>query len=438
MARLASMGMVGRITLVLAIAVLLELCGNIALHRWQEPELLSSDQTRQMAARLVEAEKVALATPPRDRGRAMLGLADDRISLNWVSRTVITGFGALPLRLATMREEMIASQPGLGSRELRLTLMPSTVPGQRDLLGARQLADDSFVTFRISPYLGAPPHPGTVVAMHLLLVAAVLFIALLMVRALVRPLNDLAKAADATGQGRTGSIRIEGPPEVRRVATAFSAMQTRLIKTMDDHTQSLVAVSHDLRTPIQRLHLRASLIDDPEAREAMTADLVEMEHFIESTLSYIRSSEEEAARLVDVAAIVMTVVDAAADLGAHIAYRGPDSFEVVARPLAIKRILGNLVDNARRHADRIVVSLGDISPDGFQIMVEDDGPGIPPDLRAEALLPFRRLAVDDGARQGGAGLGLATASRTLEAMGGSLRLADSALGGLAACVTLPK
>src|SRR5690606_1026132 len=123
----------------------------------------------------------------------------------------------------------------------------------------------------------------------------------------------------------------KGPPEVRRVAAAFSAMQSRLIKTMDDHTQSLVAVSHDLRTPIQRLQLRASLIDDTDSREAMAADIEEMEHFIESTLSYFRSGGEETPRLVDLAAIVMTAVDGASDLGANIEYNGPDAFEIVTR-----------------------------------------------------------------------------------------------------------
>lgn len=438
MPRLRSMGMVGRIVLVLVAAVLLELVGNIALHRWQDPELLSAHQVHRIAARLVEAERVATAAAPHDRGRTMHGLAGDGMTLNWVARTVITDIGAAPVRLGTLRAQMIDSQPGLGRRDLRLTLIPGAEPGERDLLGARQLADGSFVTFRISPYLGAPPAPAMVVAMHMLLTMGVLLIAVLMVRALVRPLRDLAAAADATGHGRTGSFRIEGPPEVRRVAAAFSAMQSRLIKTMDDHTQSLVAVSHDLRTPIQRLQLRASLIDDPGAREAMAADIEEMEHFIEATLSYFRSGDEETPRLVDLAAIVMTAVDSASDLGANIEYNGPDAFEIVTRPLAMKRVIANLIDNARRHAARIVVSLHDMPPDGPAVEIDDDGPGIPAHLREEALLPFHRLEAEPGQRRGGAGLGLAAANRAMEAMGGSLILADSPLKGLKARVVLPR
>jgi len=430
--------MVGRIVLVLVVAVLLELLGNIALHRWQDPELVSAEQTRRIAAKLAVAERVALASPPGERGQAMAELASAPMTLNWVSRTVITNFGASPTRLGKLRADMVGAEPSLGERELRLTLMPSAVKGQRDLLGARQLADGSFVTFRVSPYLDAPPHPGAVVALHLVLVTAVLVTAVLVVRALVRPLRNLAEAADATGQGRVGSIEVEGPAEVRRVATAFSAMQARLLKTMEDHTQSLVTVSHDLRTPIQRMRLRASLIDDREIRETMAADLEEMEYFIDSTLAYFRSGEEEAARLVDMAAIAMTVVDMADDLGANIQYHGPDVLEVWTRPLAIKRMLGNLIDNARRHADRIEITLSDPSPDYFMIEVDDDGPGIPADRRDEAVLPFKRLDLEGGKRRGGAGLGLASAKRTLEAMGGKLSLGSSMLGGLKAALVLPR
>lgn len=196
-------------------------------------------------------------------------------------------------------------------------------------------------------------------------------------------------------------------------------------------------VSHDLRTPIQRLQLRASLIDNPGAREAMAADIWEMEHFIESTLSYFRSGDEETPRLVDLAAIVMTAVDGASDLGAKIEYSGPDAFEIVTRPLAMKRVIANLIDNARRHAQRIVVSLHDVPPDGLTVEVDDDGPGIPAHLREEALLPFRRLEVEPGQRRGGAGLGLAIAGRAMIVMGGSLALVDSPLGGLKVRLVLP-
>ncbi len=432
------LGMVGRIALVLLCAVALEFLGNVALQRWQERELIGGAEIEAIAARLVAAERAALALHPKHRGRELQALGGGGLSLNWVPRSVITDYSGSFEQLAEMRARLVRAAPGLAGRELRLTLIPSATAGERDLIGALHLADATYITFRVSPYLGAPPSPGAVIAMHLLLVTTVLGLALVMVHALVRPLRNLAEAADATGQGRVGAVAVEGPPEVRRVATAFAAMQRRLLDAMEDHTHALVAVSHDLRTPIQRLRLRASLLEEEEARDAITADLVEMEHFIESTLAYFRSGEDEAARLIDVAAVVSTAADNAADMGAAIAWRGPDEMLVTARPLAIKRIIANLVDNARRHGERIELILADMPGGRFAIAVEDDGPGIAADQRAEALLPFRRLDNARARDAGGAGLGLASAAKAAQAMGGTLELGDSRLGGLAARLVLPK
>lgn len=434
----ARLGMVGRIALVLVCAVALELVGNVALQRWQERELVPAGQVERIATRLARGERAALASHPRDRARLMHDMAGDGVALNWVPRTVITDFSPAFEQLAAMRGRLVQAEPILANRELRLTLMPSAEAGERDLVGALRLADGSYISFRVNAYLGAPPHPAAVVLLHMLLIAAVLGIALLMIQRLVRPLRKLAEAADATGMRAVGAFEAEGPPEVQRVAIAFAAMQARLFQAMEDQTQALVAVSHDLRTPIQRLRLRASMIADREAQEAIAADLSEMEHFIDATLDYVRSGKDEKARLIDVAALVATLVDSAADMGDDIVYHGPDTCLVTARPLAIKRILGNLIDNARRHARHIELTLGEDGPDRIVIAVEDDGPGISPGQRAEALLPFRRLDSARGRHAGGAGLGLATALKTARGMGGDLVLAGSSLGGLAVRLILPR
>lgn len=429
--------MAGRILPVLLLALALELLGNVALHRWQERELRSDRDIAALAQRLVAAEAVVLAAPEADRGRRVHALDRDQLSLNWVPRTVIADYGASFAQLASLRDRIVRFAPRLADRELRLTLMPSAAgKGQRDLVGALRVGDGSYVTFRLSPYLGAPPAATTIVLLHLVLMAVVFAAALVMIRALVRPLRNLAEAADRTGDGGVGPIVAEGPAEVRRVATAFSAMQARLLKAMDDHTQALVAVSHDLRTPIQRLRLRASLLYDGEARDAIGADLAEMESFIESTLAYFRSGEDEPVRLIDAAAMLSTIADTAADLGDPVYYRGPDSLPVMGRPVAIRRIVANLLDNARRHADRIELTLTEGAPGWFHIDIDDDGPGIPPARRDEALLPFRRL---DSARGqgGGAGLGLAAAQQAARVMGGTLVLDDSRLGGLRVRLSLP-
>jgi len=430
--------MVGRILLILVCAILLELLGNLALQRWQERELLSDQAIAAIATQLTKAERTALAHQPRDRSERLHELAKGKLSLNWVPRTVITDFSASLAQLQSLRARLVQSVPELAVQELRLTLMPSSHRGERDLVGALRIADGTFVTFRVSPYLGAPPDQKLVILLHILLTAAVLGVALVMIRALLRPLSELAEAADRTSGGSPSPITISGPAEVRKVSAAFSAMQDRLFQAMSDQTQALVAVSHDLRTPIQRLRLRASLLPDTEARDAIAADLVEMESFIEATLSYFRIGEEEASRLVDAAALLTTVVDTAADLGDNIAYRGPDELVVSARPVTIKRILANLIDNARRHADRIELTLREDGPDRYAIEVDDDGPGIASDRREEALLPFRRLDEARARDAGGAGIGLAAAHKSAVAMGGALILRDGRLGGLGVSVLLPR
>lgn len=429
--------MVARIALVLLCALGLELAGNLVLHRIEMRLLVSRDDSRVIAAQLVEAERVAAGIPQAARAARMRALSRPGLALNWVPATVITDFSPSLEPLAAMRARLAGAAPRLDGDRLRLSLLPSPVPGRRDLIGALRLADRTFVTFRVTPFLGAPLPLVTIVAFHLLLMALVLGVALAMVRALVRPLRTLAEAADATGRGRLGRIEPEGPDEVRRVAIAFDAMQTRLLRMMEDHAQALVAVSHDLRTPIQRLKLRASLLGDDEAQQTIVDDLAEMERFIDSTLAYVRSGEEEPVRLIDLSALLATVVDDAGDAGADIRFDGPDTLDLPGRPLATRRMIDNLVGNAARHASRTAVTLS-VRGDRAIICVDDDGPGIPVERRAEALLPFHRLDPARGsASSGGAGLGLPSALRTAQALGGTLELDEAPMGGLRVRIDLP-
>jgi signal transduction histidine kinase len=191
------------------------------------------------------------------------------------------------------------------------------------------------------------------------------------------------------------------------------------------------------------MRLRASMLADSEARDAMEEDLEEMEHFIGSALAYVRSGTDEQPRLVDVAALLASVVDDTADQGVDVSYRGPDSFTLEARPTALTRMIHNLLDNARRHASKIEVRLSGREGENAEIRVDDNGPGIPAEFRADAMQPFRKLepvgaslSPQAGLKQG-AGLGLAYVHRTLEAQGGKLALKESQLGGLAASISIP-
>ena len=432
-------GMVERIGVVLLCAVLLEFLGNVALYRWQDRELVSAAQTRRIADQLVDAVSVASAAPREERAQLMQRLDIENLALNWVPRTVITDSGASQNSLSDLHTRLVTLAPELARLTMRLSLLPSPDGEGRDLVGTVALLDGSVVSFRVTGYLDSVPDVRVLILLHMLLIAGVIGVTLLIVRALVRPLRDLAIAADETGRDHSAQITPAGPHEVQRVAAAFIAMQARLVRMVQENTQTLISVSHDLRTPIQRLRLRAGLLEYGEARDAIEQDLLEMERFIDSSLAYIRSGKDETPRLIDISALLNTLVDDALDLGANAAFEGPNNFLLVTRPTALKRMVGNLIDNAATHGDQIIVLLSGDDGIRAEISVEDDGPGIPPELRADALLPFHRLNREsNGAADRGAGLGLAFVQRTVEAYGGSISLETSTtLGGLAARISIP-
>ena len=432
-------GMVERIGVVLLCAVLLEFLGNVALHRWQDRELVSAAQTQRIADQLVDAVSVASAAPREDRARLVQRLDIENLALNWVPRTVITDSRGSQSSLADLHTRLVTLAPELARLTMRLNLLPSPDGQGRDLVGTVALPDSSWVSFRVTGFLDAAPDFKILILLHMLLIAGVIGVTLMMVQALVRPLRDLAQAADETGRNHVAQFIPAGPHEVRRVATAFSAMQERLVRILEENTQTLINVSHDLRTPIQRLRLRAGLLQEGSSRDAIEQDLLEMERFIDSALAYIRSGEDETPRLIDISALLNTVVDDARDLGANAVFDGPDSLLLTTRPTALKRMVGNLIDNAAAHGDEIRVVLSGVDGIRAEISVEDDGPGIPQELRADALRPFHRLdRADDSEEAKGAGLGLAFVQRTVEAHGGTISLETSAaLGGLSARIVLP-
>lgn len=427
--------MMTRLALVLVAALAVEFAGNAYLNALQEREVVSEERIRRFAEHLANAAHIASWEAPDRRPRQMADMAIQGMTLNWVPSTVITDSSGAHPQLARMRVRLQEAVPDLAVHELRLSVIPSDDGRRRDLLGALRLADGSFITLRIRPFLGPSPSFATTALLHLLLLTLVLGAALLMTWTLLRPLGELARVADATGRDSQPEIPIRGPWEVRRVATAFRAMQGRVLEMMDDQVQALVAVSHDLRTPIQRLRLRLALPLDEEARRSMDNDLAEMETFIASVTDFIRSGLDEEDKLVDLAALAMTVVDDACDAGFAVEYDGPDEAPMRLKPLAMKRILANLVDNACRHADRVVVVIRPGPP--IELSVEDDGPGIPADRRDEAFLPFRRIDVQRAGERGGSGLGLAIVKNAATTLGVKVTLGDSALGGLAAVIVWP-
>jgi signal transduction histidine kinase len=223
---------------------------------------------------------------------------------------------------------------------------------------------------------------------------------------------------------------------------AFNTMAVRIRRFVQDRTEMLAAIGHDLRTPITRLRLRAEFMDDDEQRAKMLADLTEMEKMIGATLAFARDdAAAEPATPLDLAGLARTVVDEAADAAPEqaeqITYDGPAHLTVRARPVALKRALANLVGNALAYGGAAKVTLVPPAQGQVRLTVEDEGPGIPAEEMERVFAPFHRLEGSRNRETGGTGLGLPIARNILRAHGGDVTLANRPDGGLAATVILP-
>jgi signal transduction histidine kinase len=262
--------------------------------------------------------------------------------------------------------------------------------------------------------------------------------AVIAARRLARPISTFARAAERFGVDSTAAPIAEGGPrEIRIAIRAFNRMQERLRRYVNDRTQMLAAMSHDLRTPLNRLRLRAEFIEDSEQQRRMFADLEAMNLMIDQTLAFTRDdARREPRRLVDLGVLVEDICEDAADGGASVSYAGPRGVNVCCRPTALGRAVANLVDNAVKYAGAVQVRLLP-GPDRVVISIEDQGPGIPPDECEKVFAPFYRLDGSRNSDTGGVGLGLSVARTIAREHGGDITLANRGNRGLCARVELP-
>lgn len=258
-------------------------------------------------------------------------------------------------------------------------------------------------------------------------------ISYLFLRNQLRPITRLAAAAEAFGKGRHIPYRPAGASEVRQAGLAFLDMRERIDRHIDQRTLMLSGVSHDLRTPLTRMTLALSMLDDNEDTQALRRDVADMERLVDEFLSFARGDAVEGAEPIDAAGLVSQVVESALQGGqsVELAHCDPTG-DVALRPMAVKRALENLIGNAIQYGRRAWVSV-DAMESSIRIRVEDDGPGIPEAQRAEAVQAFARLDPARNQNLPGVGLGLSIAADIARSHGGQLRLSRSVShGGLRA------
>lgn len=268
---------------------------------------------------------------------------------------------------------------------------------------------------------------------------AVISVALIAVRLVTRPIKKLADAAEAFGRDLDAPPLVEqGPAETRRAAEAFNRMQERLRRLIAERSRALAAVSHDLRTPLTRLRLRAELVADETLRAQINADIDDMQAMVEATLHYLRGlGESEPVQSIDIEALLHSLVADEQALGRAVDFAGGKAAPYPGRISALKRALANLIDNAVKYGHAAHLLVVD-APDALRIVVADDGPGIPSADLERVVEPYVRLETSRSRATGGVGLGLAVTRDAVRLHGGELVLENRAEGGLRATLLLPR
>lgn len=322
----------------------------------------------------------------------------------WTSLTDEGRFGALPVRLMELK-----SWNGLGV----------SVP----------LKDGAWLNGIYAKPLLSPGPPPSYYASLVVTALLLSLVAVIAARRVGRPLQRLTDAAEKFGRGEMAStVPEEGPDDLRRVSSAFNLMQSRMRRFVEDRTRMVAAISHDLRTPITSMRLRAEFIEDEEMRGKFISTLDEMKAMTEATLAF---AAEEAAtedtRPVEMNALLGSLCADLQELGWNVVFQETDRIVSRCRPEALRRAFRNVIENAIRYGNEARVSMKR-TDDTIDIVVEDDGPGVSPGDREKIFEPFLRLESSRNRNTGGAGLGLSIARSILRNHGGDIDLPECQRG----------
>ncbi len=308
----------------------------------------------------------------------------------------------------------------------------------RDLQVAVPLSDGAWLAFATSLPASGPAFSRQFLISAAIMAIIVLVVSVWAVRRVTAPLASLSAAAERLGRDLNAEpLPDSGTIEMRQASQAFNAMQTRLRGLIDNRTRMLAAVSHDLRTPLTLLRLRVENVGDPSERDKMLATIAEMEAMIAAILQFARDeAKSEPRRRTDLTALLASVVDDFADGGFPVRMQSGSSIVGACQPTGLKRALKNLIDNALKYGQRARAQIS-ATPNGAEIVIDDDGPGIPEDELTRVFQPFYRVESSRNRDTGGIGLGLATALSLIEMQGGALTLSNRPEGGLRASIKLP-
>jgi len=432
----------GRATLALLAGLALVEALGLMLHTLDRRDLVFLGEARDVAVRAMGVYRPVVLAPEASRAALLAKLDLPPGTRAALGPTPPAELPPAPLTLARLVRAGMALAPIPPPLRPRDVVVLGTLAEGHVVVGLA-LPDGNWLTVT----LRLPPTPlwrsPLLLAAFLALMAFAAGLVLWLVRVLVAPIATLAAAAERLGRDvNAPALAEDGPREIALAAAAFNRMAERIRRFVQDRTFLLTAIGHDLRTPITRLKLRAEFLDDEEMRAKILGDLDEMEAMLAATLAFGRDDvTREKAIVLDLAALLRTVLDEAADanpeLTERLGYEGPERLGIRARPLALKRALGNLVANALKYGGAARIRLAPPAGGVVLIEIEDDGPGIPPSEQERVFEPFRRLEASRNRETGGSGLGLPIARNILRAHGGDVTLANRPGGGVRVTVSLP-
>jgi signal transduction histidine kinase len=398
-----------------------------------------------MVTRLVSLVRLLEETPPELHQRLVATASSALLRIDLAAEPILPPDGAAPPHL----RDRLASTLGKSQDDVRLALPVTGWRTQHREMQRRRHWPGPWASLSVrltsGQWLNAsaevPPVPrlGPIFLLSFLISAlAVAAVGALGVKLASRPLHQLAGAADRLGRGEAFAPLPEtGPRETRQANVAFNQMRSRLERFIRDRTTMLAAVAHDLRTPIASLRLRAEFIEDKEVRAKILETLAEMQTMTEAVLAFARGdAETEPTRPVDLVALVESIVEDAAAKGKLVRFAASPALTLSCRPFALRRALGNLIDNASFYGRHTEVGI-ETTANEIRILIDDDGPGIPKEALERVFEPFIRLEGSRSRETGGAGLGLAIARSIARSHGGEIQLENRPQGGLRAIFILP-
>jgi len=452
--------LLGRTLLVLAAGLLVAQLGSAVIHLFHRGGSVYRLATLQLAQQIGQSARIVNRLPASERHKVVQEISGPHLKLSLSDQPVAVASG---FKEHDPYEEQFtaAIQKQIGARwPIRVDINPQPRSQEApasdfDLWMARHfyfllpepfaivvqvgLQDGTIAVFDVN----VPQEPlrsiESLVPLLLLLLFVCFALAAFLVRMITGSLQRLSRAADEIGANPDRAPLAEsGPSEVRGVIAAFNRMQQRVREYLIERGRLLSAISHDLKTPITRLRLRAEMLKDDEIRGKMLRDLDEMQTMVGATLNFFGSVGKETQRQpVDVAALIESVCEDRRESGQALSVRGAPLSPYRADPQALRRCLENLIENAVRYGSCADIDIDD-SPQRLRIAIRDRGPGIPEGELEKVFEPFYRLDDSRNMDSGGTGLGLSIARNIARWHGGDVKLVNAARGGLVAELALPR